>query len=131
MEEDDDVEITLFQQSDPSHLSNVGDETILPNESNIFEDNDVHLALAQESQSPELGNTGTPTNKSDYLNLETQLPVMDEDAFYTAYASESDIRNSGVVPMVMVESVDNGVVKTFFYNGQPFDSAKEVKEKVI
>lgn len=78
----------------------------------------------------ELGNAGTPTNKSDDLNLETQIPVMDDDSFYTAYASESDIGNSGVLPMVRLDSVDNGVVKTFFYNGQPFDSAKEVKEKV-
>ena len=62
----------------------------------------------------ELGNAGTSTDISDDMNLENELPVMDDDAFYTAYASDSDIGNSRVVPMVMLEYVDNGVVQTFF-----------------
>ncbi|PWA86099.1 ulp1 protease family, C-terminal catalytic domain-containing protein [Artemisia annua] len=130
MEEEDEVEITLVQQTDPSNLSNVGEETMQPNENNNSEENDVQLAVVQDNQSPVLGNAVTPTNNSHDLNLETQLPVMDDDSFYTAYASESDTCNAGVVPMVRLDSVGNGVVKTFFYNGQPFDSAKQVKEKV-
>ena len=48
---------------------------------NTSDENDVQLALVQDSHSPELGNARTPTNKSDDLNLETQLPVMDDDHF--------------------------------------------------
>lgn len=127
MEEEGDVDITLFQQSDTSHLGNVGDDTIEANENIVTEENHVQVALVQQSQSHELGKTGTSTNKSYYLNLETQLPVL--DAFYTAYASDLDISNSGV-PRVRTDSVDDTVVETFFYCDQSFPCAKDGKERV-
>ncbi|PWA75659.1 hypothetical protein CTI12_AA115750 [Artemisia annua] len=57
IEEEGDVDITLFQQSDTSHLLNVGDETIEANENNVTEENHVQDALVQQSQSHELGKT--------------------------------------------------------------------------
>jgi hypothetical protein len=129
MEEEGDGDITMFQQSDTSHLGNIGDDTIQENENNVTEENHVQVALVQQSQSCELGNARTYTNKSGDLNLETQLPMLDDDAFYTAYAFDSDIGNSGV-PSVRTDSIDDGVVETFFYCDQSFDSAKAVKERV-
>ncbi|PWA58248.1 hypothetical protein CTI12_AA372740 [Artemisia annua] len=87
IEEEGDVDITMFQQSDTSHLLNVGDKTTEANENNVTEENHVEVALVQQSQSHELGKAGTSTSISDNLNLETQIPVLDDAAFYTAYAS--------------------------------------------
>ncbi|PWA46643.1 hypothetical protein CTI12_AA506680 [Artemisia annua] len=108
IEEEGDVDITLFQQSDTSHLLNVGDETVEANENNVTEENHVEVALVQQSQSHELGNAGTSTSISDNLNLETQIPVLDDAAFYIAYAFESDTLNPGM-PKVTPDSVDDAV----------------------
>ncbi|PWA62361.1 protein kinase-like domain, Leucine-rich repeat domain, L domain-like protein [Artemisia annua] len=78
IEQEGDVDITLFKQSDTSHLLNVGDDTIEVNENNVTEENHV----------------------------ETQIPVLDDVAFYTAHASESDTLNPGI-PKVTPDSVDD------------------------
>ncbi|PWA57851.1 hypothetical protein CTI12_AA405460 [Artemisia annua] len=95
IEAEGDVDITLFHQSDTSHLLNVGDETIEANENNVTEENHVEVALVQQSQSHELGNAGTSTSISDNLNLETQIPVASKKTHPTSNKVAADKQAEG------------------------------------